>query len=87
MFEAKSSCLKYCLKLRTSYLAIAFEPVLATVYMLPISTLKMIDRHLGSAKRGQIKEPKKYTYIVESLKQIRQMLLIEFKVQNKTWLN
>lgn len=28
-FEAKSSCLEYCLKLRTDYLAIAFEPVLA----------------------------------------------------------
>jgi hypothetical protein len=75
------------LELRTDYPAIAFEPVLAIVYMLPISTLKMINRHLESAKKGQIKDPKKYTYMVESLKQIRQMLLIEFKVQNKTWLN
>jgi hypothetical protein len=55
--------------------------------MLPISTLKMIDRHLDSAKKGQIKEPKKYTYMLESLKQIRQMLIIEYKVQNKAWLN
>ena len=55
--------------------------------MLPISTLKVIDRHLKGAIKGQVKDPKKYTYMVESLKQIRQMLLIEYKVQNKAWLN
>jgi len=55
--------------------------------MLPISTLKVIDRHLKSAKKHQKEEPKKYTYMVDVLKQIRKMLLIEFKVQNKAWLN
>jgi hypothetical protein len=55
--------------------------------MLLITTLKIVDRHLEEAKIHQKTEPKKYTYMVESLKQIRESILIEYMVQNKSWLN
>lgn len=47
--------------------------------MIQIATLKIIDRHLCGAKIHQKTKPKEYTYMVESLKQIRQMLLVEFE--------
>jgi hypothetical protein len=55
--------------------------------MTPTTTLRIIDIHLSCAKGHQIKEPKKYTYVVEALKQIRYSLLLEYVMQNKSWLN
>ena len=55
--------------------------------MLPITTLKILNRHLKGAEKGKLTNPKKYTYMYEALKQIKQSILLEFKVINRQLLN
>jgi len=51
--------------------------------MLPISTLKIIDLHLNCVRQQISNNPEKYTYFMESLKQIRKMVIYEFELQSK----
>jgi hypothetical protein len=55
--------------------------------MIPITTLKILDMHMGNVKRGVKKDPKKYTYTYNVLKQLRTSILLEYQVQNKQLLN
>ena len=55
--------------------------------MIPLQTLKMLNRKIRYSKEKMSTEPKKYTYMYESLKQLRTMLLLEFKLMNKQLFN
>ena len=55
--------------------------------MLPIKTLERIDRKINFCKEHMKKEPKKYTFMYESMKQLRQLVLLEFQVMNRQLLN
>jgi hypothetical protein len=55
--------------------------------MIPITTLKILDRHLKNSDNQKRIFPQKYTYAYEVLKQLRESILLEYEVQNKSWLN
>lgn len=55
--------------------------------MIPLQTLNHINRQIKYCKVKIKKEPIKYTFMLENLKQLKKIVLIEFKVMNKQLLN
>ena len=55
--------------------------------MLELTTLKIFNRHFSSVLKGLEKYPKKYTYMMESLKQIKHAMILDFWMNNKQLYN
>ena len=59
--------------------------------MLPIATLKLINSAIQHAKESSEEylhlKPNGYIFMYEALKQLKQMVELEYKVMNKQLLN
>jgi hypothetical protein len=53
----------------------------------PVATLIVLDRHLQHCKEAAKDDPKKYTFAIEMLIQIRRAIILEYKCKNLPSLN